>query len=235
MVDILISCCLSFSISMLIDMFHALKMRMFYSLKHYLVWKLLFDISYIFVICVKLSVCLPSRCCPPIFQRSQVFRRYCGGPARWVKLEEGLRMELPRDTVLLAENVTELRGEVTYCQVIFIYWTLTFVGRTIYKFNVTIKYLFTSVILNIIWNPRIQVSINMSIIINPRNFAPTKLNDFTVNTFLRKMYCTIMYDWMVFNLCMLQGQGQKKVNTIHALDALFLFGKDLRSLHFNER
>ena len=35
--------------------------------------------------------------------------------------------------------------------------------------------------------------------------------------------------------CIFQGMGQRKVTSFHALDALFLFGKDVRNLHFNER
>jgi len=42
------------------------------------------------------------------------------------------------------------------------------------------KYLFTSAILYKIKYQRIQVSDDMFIVINPRNFVPTKLNDFTV-------------------------------------------------------
>lgn len=74
--------------------------------------------------------------------RSHVFQRPCKGNGRWTKLEDGLRLELPRNTLLEAEIVTELRGE---------------------------------------------------------------------------------------------GMGQRKVTSFHILDALFLFGKDIRSLHFNER
>ena len=46
------------------------------------------------------------------FQRSHVFQRPCGTHGRWTKLEDGLRLELPRDTLIEAEVVTELRGEV---------------------------------------------------------------------------------------------------------------------------
>lgn len=74
--------------------------------------------------------------------RSHVFQRSCGSHSRWTKLEDGLRLELPKDTVIEAEVVTELRGE---------------------------------------------------------------------------------------------GMGQRKVTSFHALDALFLCGKDVRHLHFNER
>ena len=41
-----------------------------------------------------------------------MFQRPCGGKGRWTKLEDGLRLELPRNTLLEAEIVTELRGEV---------------------------------------------------------------------------------------------------------------------------
>ncbi|WAR18798.1 CMTR1-like protein, partial [Mya arenaria] len=74
--------------------------------------------------------------------RSHVFQQSCKMKGRWVKPEDGLRLELPRDTLIEAEIVTELRGE---------------------------------------------------------------------------------------------GTGQRKVTTIHALDALFLFGRDVRNLHFNDR
>jgi len=55
-----------------------------------------------------------------------------------------------------------------------------FVGRTIQDFNILLKYLFSFVFLWMIWNPQIQVSTNMSIVVKPWNFVPTKLNDFTV-------------------------------------------------------
>ena len=48
-----------------------------------------------------------------LFQRSHVFQRACKASARWVKLEESIRLELPRDTLFHAEIVTELRGEVS--------------------------------------------------------------------------------------------------------------------------
>ena len=49
---------------------------------------------------------------PGILQRSHVFQRPCKGNGRWTKLEDGLRLELPRNTLLEVEIVTELRGEV---------------------------------------------------------------------------------------------------------------------------
>ncbi|XP_045186232.2 cap-specific mRNA (nucleoside-2'-O-)-methyltransferase 1-like [Mercenaria mercenaria] len=74
--------------------------------------------------------------------RSWVFHRPCRPNARWTKMEDGLKIELPRDTLIEAEIVIELKGE---------------------------------------------------------------------------------------------GTGQRKITTMHTLDALFLYGKDVRSLHFNER
>ncbi|XP_060554064.1 cap-specific mRNA (nucleoside-2'-O-)-methyltransferase 1-like isoform X2 [Ruditapes philippinarum] len=74
--------------------------------------------------------------------RSSVFQRQCRPNARWTKMEDGLKIELPRDTLIEAEIVIELRGE---------------------------------------------------------------------------------------------GTGQRKITTMHALDALFLYGKDVRKLHFIER
>jgi hypothetical protein len=32
-----------------------------------------------------------------------------------------------------------------------------------------------------------------------------------------------------------KGTGQRKITTMHALDALFLYGKDVRKIHFIER
>lgn len=74
--------------------------------------------------------------------RTFVFQRPCRQGAKWTKMEDSLKIELPRDTLFEAEVVTELRGE---------------------------------------------------------------------------------------------GPGQRKVNTLHALDAMFLYGKDVRHLHFNDR
>jgi len=72
-----------------------------------------------------------------------------------------------------------------YSEIIYIRSTfncVNFVCRSIHKYKIPMKYLFTFklVILHIIWNPRIQVSTNMSNVVKPRNFVPTKLNDFTV-------------------------------------------------------
>ena len=38
-----------------------------------------------------------------------------------------------------------------------------------------------------------------------------------------------------YSLLKFQGMGQRKMTSFHVLDALFLFGKDVRNLHFNER
>jgi len=48
-----------------------------------------------------------------------------------------------------------------YCEIINIRWTffVFFVGSAIHKFKIPLKYLFTLVILHIIWNPWIQASI----------------------------------------------------------------------------
>lgn len=65
--------------------------------------------------CENLSVCLRQYTLhwnKFYFQRSHVFQRACGGHGRWTKLEDGLRLELPKDTLIEAEVVTELRGEV---------------------------------------------------------------------------------------------------------------------------
>jgi len=72
---------------------------------------------------------------------------------------------------------------LTYSETIFICWTFNFIyfiGRTIHKFKIPTKYLFTEVVFKIIWNPQIQVSTSMSIVVKPRNLVPTKYNDFTV-------------------------------------------------------
>jgi len=73
-----------------------------------------------------------------------------------------------------------------YSEIIFIHWTFNFVylvGRTIHELKIPMKYLFTLVIFNIIWNPQIEVFTNMSIIVKPQNLVPMKLNDFTVLLF----------------------------------------------------
>ena len=62
-------------------------------------------------------------------------------------------------------------------------WTLHFVyfvDRAIHELNTPTKYLLTIVMLRIRWNPRVQVSTNMSIVVKPRNVVPTKLNDSTL-------------------------------------------------------
>ena len=58
-----------------------------------------------------------------------------------------------------------------YCEIIFICWTCSlvyFMGRTIQEFKIQMKYLFILVIFNIIWNPWMQVSTNMSNVVKPR-------------------------------------------------------------------
>ncbi|KAL4238274.1 Cap-specific mRNA (nucleoside-2'-O-)-methyltransferase 1 [Mactra antiquata] len=74
--------------------------------------------------------------------RTVVYQRVCKQNERWVKLQDNLKLELPRDTLLLAEIVTEYKGE---------------------------------------------------------------------------------------------GAGQRKITTLHVLDALFLYGKDVRGDNYNER
>ena len=73
--------------------------------------------------------------------------------------------------------------KIKYCEIINFYWTFNFVyflGRAIHELKIPRKYLFTLVILQIIWNPRIQVSTNMTNVIKSKKFKPTNLNDFTV-------------------------------------------------------
>jgi len=77
----------------------------------------------------------------------------------------------------------------TLCSIKEIYCTVKsfiFIGHSIsciswvgQSTNLT-KLLFTLVILHLVWNPQIQMSTNMSNVVKPRNFMPTKLNDFTV-------------------------------------------------------
>jgi len=84
----------------------------------------------------------------------------------------------------LCQTATGRGRQVTaYCETIRICWTYNFVffvGKTIHEFMIRTKYLFTLVILQIIWNSWIQVSTNMSNGINPRIFVPKILNSFTV-------------------------------------------------------
>ena len=70
-----------------------------------------------------------------------------------------------------------------FCKIIFIRWIFSFVyfvGSLIHKFKILTEYLCTLIILNITRNPQIQVPMNISIVIKPRYFVPTKLNDFTL-------------------------------------------------------
>jgi len=43
-----------------------------------------------------------------------------------------------------------------YCEIIYFRWTFNFIGRAIHEFKIPMKYLFTSVILRIIWNSQIK-------------------------------------------------------------------------------
>ena len=53
-------------------------------------------------------------------------------------------------------------------------------GKAIHEFKIPTKYLYTLVILHIIWNPWIYEFTYMSNFVKPLNFMPTKFNDFTV-------------------------------------------------------
>jgi len=73
-----------------------------------------------------------------------------------------------------------------YYDIILIRWTFfspCFSG-VIHEFKNTTKYLFTLLILHIIWNPQIQVSRNMFIVVKPWNFMSIKLDDFTVTIYI---------------------------------------------------
>jgi len=62
-------------------------------------------------------------------------------------------------------------------------WTFNFiffVGKDIHEFKIPTKYLFTFVILHIVWNPQIQVSTKIAMVVKTRTFVSKKLNDFTV-------------------------------------------------------
>ena len=75
------------------------------------------------------------------------------------------------------------QNNVVYCETIYIRWTFNFVyfvGMAIHELRFRTKYIFTLVILHIILNPQSLMSKNMSTVVKPRNFVPTKLNDFTV-------------------------------------------------------
>jgi len=67
-----------------------------------------------------------------------------------------------------------LWNHVYSVDILFLY----FVSRTMHKFKIPAKYLFTKLTFNIIWNS-LQVSMKMSIVVKPWNLVPTKLNDFT--------------------------------------------------------
>jgi len=67
------------------------------------------------------------------------------------------------------------------CGVIKICRTFNFVyfmGSAMHKFKIPTKYLFTSVILHMIWNPQIQVSTNMPYVTKPQNFMQLFLKIF---------------------------------------------------------
>jgi len=98
------------------------------------------------------------------------------------------------------ENDDELKkklwlriGRTLGCQC-FLYWLqwnyfyllnilfcVFLVHMAIHKFKIPTNVLFKyKVMMHIIWNPKIQMSMNMSIVIKPWNFVPMKLNAFTV-------------------------------------------------------
>jgi len=99
------------------------------------------------------------------------------------------RVSNPRPHAHRANALTTeplLRVWFEYCEIIFICWTFNFmyfVGGAIYEFKILLKYLFVLIILSMIWNSRIQVSTNMSIVFKPWNFVPMKLHYFTVSKF----------------------------------------------------
>ena len=77
----------------------------------------------------------------------------------------------------LNSEVEEVSFEI--CKNIFICWTFNFVFFMVRAIHKLPKYLFIFVILHIIWNPRIQVSTNMSIMVKPQNYVAMKRNNCT--------------------------------------------------------
>ena len=76
-----------------------------------------------------------------------------------------------------------------YFETILIHLTFNFVFSWVVQssiLKIPPKYLFTSVLLRLIRNPRIQVSRNMSIVMKPQIVMPIKLNDFTLYAILGK-------------------------------------------------
>jgi len=90
--------------------------------------------------------------------------------------------------------------EMLYCEIIYFHWTFNFVylvGRAIHEFKIPTKLLFTLDLLHLVWNPQIQVSTNVSNVVKPQNFVPTKLNDFTV--FIMKLQ-NHLYEFICISL-----------------------------------
>jgi len=55
-------------------------------------------------------------------------------------------------------KITHIDQQTRYCEIIYIHWTFNFMyfmGRAMHKCKIPTKYLFTLVILHIVWNPRI--------------------------------------------------------------------------------
>jgi len=83
-----------------------------------------------------------------------------------------------------------------YREIMIIPWTFNFVCfvvRTIYEFKIPMKYLLTLVIFNIIWNPLIQVSTIMFIVVKSRKFIAHEIKLFYSTSACRKY-------WSVFFL-----------------------------------
>ena len=89
-------------------------------------------------------------------------------------------------------NSSVSTGHYQYCEIIFIRWISSFVYfvcMLIQEFKIPTKYLLTIVIFYIIWNPRIYVSTNMTILVKPRHLVPMKFFYLTSHNYKVGWHC----------------------------------------------
>jgi len=142
-------------------------------------------ISGLYCIIVLKITCNGIKSIPAWHPRQRWERRWKRGETKTRIPRPPTRMKSTQTKLLVRfSSVVFLSNLLTnYCEHIFIRWTFIFVffdGRAIHEYKIPTKYLFTLVMLHIIWNLRIQVSMNMPIFVKPWNFVPMKLNAFTV-------------------------------------------------------
>ena len=93
-----------------------------------------------------------------------------------------------------------------------------FVGHLIlfHGFKIATNYLFTSVILHIIWNLRIQLSKSMSNVVKPQNVVPTKLNNFTICKLMHKNH-HMLVTYLGHCSAVVSAYGLDTLGVIHGL------------------